>query len=159
LCLGGAEKRPTLMPIVDGRLLALDLLSSLRGGPGGLAGLGFAVGPSGPGGPGKLAEYSRKYAAIAGKNVFLGNAAGTSNADVTELTFLTDITSDDTEHVATLQNSQTNAKTRLSLDPKDASFRIMNGAEVRLEGKVISMGDREVYFRSGGQCYAISVGR
>jgi hypothetical protein len=158
LCLSSAEKRATLLPLVDGRLLALDVLSSLGGGPAGLAGLGFVVGPCGPGGPQKLAGNQRKYAAIAGKNVFLGNAAGMINADVAEVTFLTDITTSDSVREATLQNTQTNAKTRLALDSKSASFRIMNGTEVRLEGKTVSIGDREVYFRSGERCYAIRLG-
>jgi len=57
------------------RLLALDVLSGLRGGPVGLAGLAFVVGPSGPVGPGKLAETPRKYAAIAGRNVFKSKPA------------------------------------------------------------------------------------
>jgi hypothetical protein len=159
LCLTGAEKRPTLLPIVDARALALDVLSSLRGGPVWLAGLRFMVGAGGPGASERLAETPRKYAAIAGKNLFLGNASGTATADVAELVFLTDITSSDTSREATLQNTETKAKTRLTLDAQNGTFRIMNGAAVRVEGKVVSITDREVYFRSAGQCYAIGLGK
>src|SRR5262249_33960086 len=76
LCLDGAEKRTTLLPVVDTRLLAADVFCRLRGGPLSLVGPAFAAGLSGPRGPGKLAERPRKYVVIAGRNVFLGNAAG-----------------------------------------------------------------------------------
>jgi hypothetical protein len=155
LCLNGAEKRPTLLPIVDRWLLALDLLSGLRGGPLRLAGLPFFVGP---GGPGKLAEFPRKYAAIAGKNVFLGNAAGTSGLDVAQLVSLTDITTNgEGGREANLHDGL--GKTRVVLGAKNASFRFMNGGEVRVEGKIVSIGDRVVYFRSGEQYYAIHLGQ
>jgi hypothetical protein len=157
LCLSGAEKRLTLLPVVDRWLLA-DLLSGLSGGPLRLAGLAFFVGPSGPGGPGKLAELPRKYAAIAGKNVFLGNAAGTSELDVAQLVSLTDITTNgEGGREANLHNGL--GKTRVVLSAKNASFRIMSGGEVRVEGKMVGIGDRVVYFRSGEQYYAIHLGQ
>lgn len=157
LCLDGAERRTTLLPIVDGRLLALDVLSGLRGGPTGLAGLAFVVGPAGPGAPGNLAEAARNYAAIAGKNVFLGNATATGGVDVAQLVFLTDITVSGDAREANLHNLD--SKTRVPLDAANTIFRILSGGEVRVEGTIVRIADRDVYFRSGERYYAIKLGQ
>ena len=95
--------------------------------------------------------------AIAGKNVFLGNAAGASGQDVAQLVYLSDITDSEGTRKASFHNAQ--AKKRLVLDVKNANFRIMTGAEVRVEGKIVHIGDRKVYFRSGDKHYAIQLGQ
>ena len=91
--------RAQLLPGVDRRLLALDTVSVLQGGPAALALVPFAAGPTGPLGPHVLAHPPKEYANIAGKNIFTGPSRFLVErdgpaVDVTRFVHLTSITSD-----------------------------------------------------------------
>jgi hypothetical protein len=100
LVVNGADKRETLMPIIDNRLRGTDLLAGLQNCPTGLGALLWAVGPFGPHGPGILAQPERDYSAMSAKNIFFGPPRSAQAArPVTQLedlrhTILTDITYD-----------------------------------------------------------------
>jgi hypothetical protein len=101
LVVAGADKRATLMPVMDRRLAAVDALTALSSGPTGLGQLLWTAGPFGPHGPGVLADSERDYRAMSAKNIFFGppGAAATPKPNETPLeplrhTILTDITTD-----------------------------------------------------------------
>jgi hypothetical protein len=161
LSLSDVKSRPSLLPGIDPRLLALEVVTNLRGGPGGVATVPWAIGTAGPLGPRILADPPRHYAAIAGKNIFTGRAPGPANeVDVTQLVHLTDITRSDNGSEACLHNGQTKTDIRLGLDGAYQTFRILDSrGELRVQGKVVRIEDREVIFRSGEHYYSIQLGK
>jgi hypothetical protein len=166
LVLAGAEKRTTLLPGPDRRLLLIETASVLQGGPAMLALVPWRVGPTGPLGPRRLATARREYAAIAGKNIFYGGAAAPEQAaeavDVTQYVFLTDITRNDRRTEANLYNRYDNHRTRLRASAGFDSFRILDDhGDTVVQGTVVQINveAREVVFRVGEKYYTLHVGQ
>jgi hypothetical protein len=165
LSITGAGNRPYLLPNVEPRLLILDSLAALTGGPAGTAAVvhaGWAAGPTGPNGPGTLAEPSRHYAAVADKNIFLGSLQpeGKNDVDVTRFVHLTDITKDDRRWEAFLYDRYNNRKTRLRAEAGFDSFRITDDAgEAVVHGKVVRIEARDLVFRVNDKYYGVHVGQ
>lgn len=163
LVVAGAEKRPTLYPRIDRRLLALDLGVAIRGGPTGLALVPWAIGPAGPLGSTRLALPDREYAAIAGKNIFFGPPPPrerTNAVDVTEFVHLTDITRNERKTEAFLYDRYNNRTTRLRASAGFNAFRVLdNDGEVLVQGTVVQVEEREVVFKVGEKYYTIHVGQ
>src|SRR6202011_4890037 len=92
----GADNHAYLLPNVDQRLLAIDAAAALQRGPSGLGLALLAAGPTGPLGPGTLARPARNYAALAGKNIFVGFPSAKERTgeevEVSPFVYLTDIT-------------------------------------------------------------------
>jgi hypothetical protein len=168
LIVGGVESRPYLLPL-DRRVLALETAAALRHGPGGLGWLLAAAQPSGPLGPRVLAEPARQYASIADKNIFYGppppappppTRQTPPSIDMTQFTFLTDITRSETRTEAFFYDRYNNTRTRIRHSAGFDSFRIRdNNGDTLVQGKVVRIDDRDVLFQAGGQYYAVHVGQ
>lgn len=77
LIVHGATKRPKTMLGIDERMVALNTFVQLRRGPGGIALIPWAVGPTGPKAPPALRDKpsprsDKDYLAMANKNIFTG---------------------------------------------------------------------------------------
>jgi hypothetical protein len=161
LVLAGAEKRSTLLPGVDRRLLIVDVLTGLLQGQPGLALAIWASGPTGPAGPGVLAEPPRRYAAIARENIFFGQPQELpkSVVDVTRFVNLTDITHGDKRTEAFLYDVYNNKETRLRAERGFDSFRVeQEEGKEGLRGKVIRILDRDLLLEINGKYYKMHVG-
>jgi hypothetical protein len=165
LIVTGAEDRAQLMPEVDRRLVALDALATWRGGPGSLALVPWAAGPTGPLGPRVLAEPQRQYASIAAKNIFFGRAPAAERVtgnefDSLQNVYLTTITRNDRRTEAFLYVRFSNRRVRLRASAGFDTFRIQDGqGETLLHGKVIRIDDRDVLFKVDDAYYSIHVGQ
>ena len=117
LIVTGVENRPQLLPNVPSRLLVLDTVAALGGGPTGLAVAAWAAGPGGPLGPGMLAEPERDYTAVAARNIFFGRQAMPARSneygDVLRFIHLTDITRTEKKLEAFLYGRSDKRRTRL----------------------------------------------
>jgi len=171
LVMQGADARVYLTP-VDQRLLVMEALNGMRRGPAGLALLPAVAGPGGPQGPRKLADNTRQYASIAGKNIFFGPPPPpptvekappppVDKTDVTQFVFVTDITHDASKSEAFLFDHYSKSpKTRLRASPGFDTFRIRDAqGETVLQGKVVRLAERDVIFLANGKHYAWHVGQ
>ncbi|HMC65402.1 MAG TPA: hypothetical protein VKI65_10730 [Gemmataceae bacterium] len=161
LIVTGVENRPQLLPNVPSRLLVLDTVAALGGGPTGLAVAAWAAGPGGPLGPGMLAEPERDYTAVAARNIFFGRQAMPARSneygDVLRFIHLTDITRTENKLEAFLYGRSDKSRTRLW---PSMPFSILGAeGETVLRGIVVRIDDRDVYFRADGRFYAIHVGQ
>jgi hypothetical protein len=167
LVLSGADKRNQLLPAVDWKLAAVDVVTDLCNGPTGLMVIPWAVGPTGPLGPGILASSSRQYGSIAAKDIFFGPKEVQQDTEqvldkieTTENVYLTDITHTGNKVEAFFYVQYDNSKTRLRPTTGFDSFRIRNGKGVTLaQGKVVRIDERDLIFRSGEKYYSIHVGQ
>jgi hypothetical protein len=164
IVLADGQKRDQLLPVLDRRLAAINIAASLQGGPGALALVPFAIGPTGPLGPGHLATTEREYAAITGKNVFFGPPVETDRSgdivDVTQYVHLTDITHTVSKVEAFLYDRYNNKKTRLRTSAGFNSFKVQdNQGNTLVSGKVLRMADREIIFQVGDKHYSMHVGQ
>lgn len=163
LVLAQAQKRSSLLPSIDRRLLGLDLGIAIRGGPTGLALVPWAIGPTGLLGPQQLAVPEREYASIAGKNIFYGPPPPrdrSNTVDVTEFVRLTDITQSERKTEAFLYDRYNNRTTRLRLSVGFAAFTVFDSdGKLAIRGTVVQMSDREVVFRVDDKYYAMHVGQ
>jgi hypothetical protein len=165
LVVNNATPRPYL-PYVDRRLVAIDTLTNLRGGPGGLGLALVTAGPAGNLGPPPLAVPHRRYEDVASnKNVFFPPEEKTeSDIEVTRFVYLTDITHNDQdahghEHEAWLYDRTSNLSTRLRVRRGFDSFRITDDkGETLVRGTVLRLDSSDVYFTADGKYYAIHVG-
>jgi hypothetical protein len=161
IVVSGAENRSYLLPSVDRRLLALDVVSALRGGPAGFALIPWAVGPTGPRGPGVLAQPGRHYADIAKKNIFLGSSQSTrapEYGEVVNFIHLTDITHNDRLTEAFFYDRANRRWIRLRAETGFDTFRVLdNEGETLLSGKVIRLDNRDLIFRVDKNYYSIHV--
>ncbi|MBL8794196.1 MAG: hypothetical protein JNM56_09840 [Planctomycetia bacterium] len=171
LVLQGADPRAYLAP-VDQRLLVMDALNGMRRGPVGLSLVPAVAGPGGPLGGRKLAETSRQYASIAGKNIFYGPPPPpvvvekappppTDKTDVTQYVVVTDITHEANKVEAFYLNHYSGGpKTRMRASPGFDTFRIRDAqGETVVQGKVLRLADRDVIFLANGKHYAWHVGQ
>jgi hypothetical protein len=163
LVVDGAEKRPTLLPGLDRRFVAVDVVTALGHGLAGLALVPWAVGPTGPVGPGTLAQRARDYAAIADKNIFFGNQRTVvqekdTPLDPTRFVRLIDITHNDDRTQALLYDRYNNRYIRLRTDSGSGydTFGIEDErGETALRGKVMRIDQRDLIFRVDDNYYSI----
>lgn len=153
-----AEPRTTLLPGIDRRLLAADVVAGMRRGPTGLGTLLHTVGPVGPLGPGVLARAPGEYISILDKNVFMGRPPvvadstedrGEPLVEESRFTFLTDITRTDRRTEATMYDRYNNRITRLRASPGFNRFSLLQAKDgsTILHGTVVRIEEREVIFR------------
>lgn len=162
LVVNGAEVR-SYLPFIDRRLMVLDTVSNLRGGPLGL-GLGlWEVGPGGKLAPTPLARSEGRYADIPGKNIFYPAAEEQEkgpSVDVARFVYLTDITQDDRRSQAFLYDRYNNRSTRLRASRGFDSFRVVDDqGKTVARGKILRMTERDVYFEADEKYYVIHVGQ
>jgi hypothetical protein len=165
LVVNGTEPR-TYLPYVDRRLLAIDTLNNLRGGPFGLGMALLTAGPTGSHVPTVLAPQHRQYEDIVAKNVFYPKEVGAQDdIDVTQYYYLTDITDNDQpahghEHEAVLYDRADNKTQHLRSSRGFSDFKIRDSrGEVLVSGTVLKLGERDVYFSADGKYYALHVGQ
>jgi hypothetical protein len=175
LIVTGAERRPTNLLGVDGRLLALSGLSALRGAPPAIALVPAVLSPTGPLASRWVARElpSRNHADLARKNIFLGpltyadlremqpaEPAG-GPIDVTKYTYLTDITLGEPRKEAWLYIRSSKKQVRLRNSLGFNTFRIKDEKEEEtlLSGRVVQIEARDVYFTVGNNYYVIHVGQ
>jgi hypothetical protein len=111
-----------------------------------------------------LAKSSRNYAAIAGKNIFLGPADRPElpePIEVTEWVKLTDISESGGRWEAFLFDVYNNRNTRLRLDRGFDTFRILDDeGEYVVRGKLERLDNsRELIFSEDGKYYRMHVGQ
>jgi hypothetical protein len=164
LIVNGAPDRHYLLPNIDRRLVAADLMMALRGGPSGLGWMLWAAGPTGLGGPGNLAQPSRHYTAIANKNIFLGPPAETPKItepiEVARFVYLTKISHDSQYQEASLWDQINLRITRLRCAPGFDQFRITDDdGEVVVQGKVLRISERDLVFGVGNRYYMMHIGQ
>lgn len=161
LVVTGVDKRPQLMPTLDRRSGAVDVVSALCGLPTRLGSLAWAVGPAGPGGPGLLADPPRDYAAIAQKNIFFGPATPQAappaptdpRYELPNVAFLTSITIDfgrtPPRAEAALYDRATNRKERLRTSPGYNQFALVQSSQgaTLVHAEVKRIDERELVFR------------
>lgn len=160
LVMNGAEKRPRLLPEVDRRLVALDVLTTLLQGPGALALVPWTVSPAGALGPGLLAHAPEAYALIPAKNIFFGHGSDQKEEiEVAQFVYLTDIIRSGRKVEAHLYNRYDNIEERLRAAPGLNLFHIPNDRDEQgPEARVMRLDDRDMYFRVGEAVYVIHVG-
>ncbi len=171
LIVKGADARGQNVAGVDERLVELDVLSVLRGGPAGLALVPWALGPSGPFAQRQLASLAarRDYSIIARNNVFVGERPPVKRpdpeemedpADMKQFTYLIGISINGIRAEAYLRNRYTNKYIRLRSSSIFNKFTITDefGERVVMEGKVRKIDAREVYFEYRGEIYRLHVG-
>jgi hypothetical protein len=165
LLVTGAEDRAQLLPEPDRRAAVLDAVAALRGGPGGLGLVPWASGPSGPLGPGVLAVPPRQYAAIARRNVFFNQPAApverpAEEVQVTQFVYLTDITHTEKGAEAFLYDRYNNRRIRLRASAGFNTFRLRDSqGETLVQGKVLTIEDRDLTFQVDEAKYTIHVGQ
>jgi hypothetical protein len=196
LIVNEAIRRPTNLLGPDERLVALDVLTGMRGGPTGLALLPWAVGPLGPLGPTQLAQKTkvlppmpaigkapakkaqvvleppwRNYEDIARKNVFFGASptapkwdrpvTASEEALVKQHVFLDEIRDNSKVLEAFLRNRLTDHNNRLRMTRGFDTFRIrdLEDKTTLVDGKVLRIEDRDVYFQEGDSIYVIHIGQ
>jgi hypothetical protein len=173
LVVTGAERRPTNLLGVDHRLLALDALTVLRRGPAAIALVPSVAGPTGLLGKQLLAANAppdRTYDDIAKKNIFQGQpeadrGGGYSNPggpiDVTRYTFLTSTNIGEKGPEAFYYIRTSNRWTRLRESLGFNAFQVKDedGQQVLVDGKVVRIESRDVYFRVGNDYYKIHIGQ
>jgi hypothetical protein len=162
LVVAGAERRSTLLQVLDNRLAAVYGAMALRGGLAGLALVPAVTGPTGPVGPGTLAQPKRSYAAIARKNIFYGETdqRPIEEVEVTQFVHLTDISQNHKRWEAWLYDRLNNRRQRLRSEPGFNSFRVLDEkGETAVRGVVIRIDSRDLIFRVDSNYYSIHVGQ
>jgi hypothetical protein len=150
------DNREFLLPNIDRRLLAVDVVTALKGAPG----LGLAAWGARPSG---LATPARNYAAVARKNIFIGPPAvatkKTDFADVTECVHLTDITKNRAICEANLYDRLNNQTTPLRTNTGMDQFRITDlEGNIVVLGKVLKILPQDLIFQANERFYMLHVG-
>jgi hypothetical protein len=155
----GVDNRPYLLPNIDRRLVAVDALTALRGGPSGLAWLTWAIGPTGSQGPGVLATKPRKYSSIAAKNIFLGMPDKEEIIETTRYVFLSQIVTGERYNSAYFYNRYYDQYPELGSRPgsNQAVIRSSSGEAV-ITIKAVRIDPRDVVFSVGDKYYTIHIG-
>lgn len=171
--LPGAFARDFLPAMVDKRIWALEVLSSMNGLPAGLALGPSMLAPTGIFGGHKLAEpngQNRDYLAIVQKNPFgglvnpaalpAGTVSSTPDRDVLKDVELTLITTNAIATEALLHNKITNTYTKLRAEGGRDQFEIRDeNHRLVLKGKVVSITPRRLTFQTEGKSYNLDVGQ
>ncbi|MBV9124314.1 MAG: hypothetical protein JO112_13225 [Planctomycetes bacterium] len=165
LILNGAANRSYLLPNIDERFLAVDVVGALKHGPVGLGLASWAAGPTGPLGPDILARPARNYTAIAKKNIFFGPPAPVQRnteqvVEVSPFVYLTDITKTNQNYEAFLYDRYDNRRTRLLTQTGYNSFRVSDSAgNIVVQGKIVQMDERNIIFQADGKYYQLHIGQ
>jgi hypothetical protein len=162
LIVTGVQSRTRLLPEIDRRLVALDVIAGMAQAPVGLGLAGHLLGPTGPLGPGVLAEPARKYDAIATRDIFFGQPAQApvDNVDVTRFWYLTDITQNDRRTEAFFYDRYGPKRTRLRAEAGFDSFWIRDEqGDTKVRGKVIKIDRRDLVFKANDNYYTMHVGQ
>lgn len=161
LVVQGADKRTSLMPTRDRRLLAADAFAAMSGGPTGLGAMLWAAGPFGPHGPGVLADPERDYSALAAKDIFFGppvrQTAQQNQTEVEALRFTTlneifvDPGRSPPRYSAMLYDVSSNDKSRLRTLGGFNTFPLVrnNQGITLVHGEVLRIDYRSIVFRVG----------
>jgi hypothetical protein len=165
LILNGTDNRSHLLPNVNQRLLAVDVLvlNAQRSGAVGLAGIAWAVGPAGPLSPGSLAQPPRQYAAMADKNIFFGNQKAPvvkqrDSLDPTRFVHLVSITHNHEYTEASFYDQYNNRYINLRTDSGYDTFKIDDDrGETAVHGKVMLIDQRNLVFRVDDIYYSVHV--
>lgn len=172
LIVNDAPPRETVMG-VDDRLVWLDGLAGMRGGPAGLALLPWAIGPTGPLAERKLAAERPRYDYddLLRKNIFQGGTTRppppepprvveNTGPDMRQFTQLILTTEDDRQAQALLRNRYTNDTTWLRSRRGLNSFWIYDesGEKAVMRGWVLKITQGDVFFHVDGYLYCIHVG-
>jgi hypothetical protein len=167
LSLPKAVNRDFLTALPGAPLLAIDVFTALKGGP------GFALGPwlatpTGAHGAQKLAALinaERDYRRLILKNVFVGLTsqqwdAPSANRDILRYVQLTSITANIIVTEATLYNRRTGRFITLRDEGGFNTFEISdeNGVQV-LKGTVKTVATQDVVIEVNGKHYAIHIGQ
>lgn len=162
LIVNGVDNRPYLLPNIDRRLAAIDAVTALRGGPSGLAWAAWSLGPTGPNGPGTLATRTRKYASIAGKNIFVGKQEERPEEiiDTTRHVFLTHIVLNDTAHEAYFNDRWRDRERKLTNQPGGNQIAVSNKSDDSfITVRSVQIDARDVIFKVGERYYSIHLGQ
>jgi hypothetical protein len=149
LIVNGSGNRALLWTTNDRWMPMLESLCGLQIGGQGLAMAAWVAGPSGPYGPGVLAQPSRDYAALAGKDIFIGTQAvaeqlGQPDWIAPRFTRIVDITRNDQKLESSLFDVYNNRRFRLRDSSgfntfpliKDGQGRpVVNGQVVRIDAE------------------------
>jgi hypothetical protein len=162
LIVDGAPPREQLLPNVDPRLVAEDVVAALKGAPVGLGLALWAAGPTGPRGPGALATSERKYDDITRKDIFFGPTPKKTNPDK-DWPYLDHVVlvmrSQGRKHEATLWDQSSNRFIRLREDSVFHEFTVRDGSgELLFKGEVVKITERDVFFKSHGLYYRMHMG-
>lgn len=159
LIVAGATKRQQSLTGVDDRLVMVDAVIAMQGGPAGLALVPWAAGPTGPVGKQKLAmlDSQRQYRTISEKSIFEGfkppiikdEGPPDPGPDMARYTYLSYIKMSDIRGEAWLYNRLTQHEIRLRVSRIFGKFKILaeDGETVQLEGNVVKIDSRNVYFQ------------
>ncbi len=162
LIVTGADNRGYLLPNIDRRLVAIDAVTALRGGPAGLAWATWALSPTGLSGPGVLATRERKYASIAGKNIFIGNPTEDRPEiiDTTKYVYLTHIVQGDRYHEAYFYDRFNARQRQVRNQPglNQATISDTSGDSF-ITIKAVQIDPRDLIFSVGENHYSIHVGQ
>jgi hypothetical protein len=163
LVVKGAGNRPTVLPGIDQRLLAIDTVTALRPGTSGLGLALWGAGPTGPVGPRTLAQPTRDYLAILSKDIFMGPAPPSgreaATVEVVRQVFLNSITDNGRGFEGTLYDRWNNERQRIRVSAGFDSFRVFNGeGEALVRGKVVGIDEKDVLVLVEGKYYNLHIG-
>jgi hypothetical protein len=167
LVLPDAEARESLLPLPDSRILGIESIAALQGGPGGLALAPWLLGPTGPAATRKLAAQfcvDREYDRLAAKNIFVGLAPPSRKpaAASVKLDFirLTSIVVGDKITEASLHNAQTNQRIRLRTEGEMNRLQIRgSGGQPIFQATVVAISQRKLLLRAGAGYGIVRVGQ
>ncbi|HLN27766.1 MAG TPA: hypothetical protein VK395_08475 [Gemmataceae bacterium] len=165
LVLNGAESRPYLLPNINRTLLAIDILTLLRGGAP-LAQVPWSAGPAGPLGPRRL-KRPQEYAVIAARDIFhspvpviAATKPAAEKLEMTRFVFLTDIAHTDNIWEAFFYNHHNQGNFRVCAKAGSESFQVQdNLGNIALRGKVVRIGKRDVVFEVDNKYFSIHIGQ
>jgi hypothetical protein len=169
LTLANATNREFLAALPGAPLLAIDVLTALKGGPAGLALGPWLATPTGLHGARKLAAQvnaERQYTRLADKNVFIGlqppsivNGPGRADREVLKWVQLTGITSNIFATEAILLSRRTGKTYTLRAEGGFDSFEIHDRDDrLVLKGTVKAVTDHDIVIQVEGKYYAVHVG-
>jgi hypothetical protein len=164
LVVKGAGSRPTVLPGIDGRLLAIDTVTALRHGTPGLGLALWGAGPTGPVGPRTLAQPTRDYLTILSKDVFMGpsppSGRDAATVEVVRQVFLNSITDNGKGFEGALYDRYNNERQRIRAAAGFDSFRVFNGeGEALVRGKVVRIDEKDVLVLVEGKFYNMHIGQ
>jgi hypothetical protein len=171
MIVGRSEGRPNNLLGIDPRMVALDGIAALQGGPTGLALVPWVVGPTGPVAQRRLeGEMAhRYYSDIARRNPFVGASKPPPpreepDADIEVAEYVRLDTTNVDGREAFLRNLIfKTSPIRIRAVPRSGydTFRVMNEnrSKTILRGKVLRIDQRDVYFQVKEDIYGIHIGQ
>ncbi len=164
LILSGADNHNYLLPNINSQYLVADTLAAMGGKPMGMGLALWALGPTGPHGPGVLAERSRNYQAILGKDIFFGPPTVVPSKTAEELDYmqlvkLTDITRTAEFREATLYQWFDEKTARLRTTMGHNQYRLVDEkGHLVLQFNVVKILDQDMILQVEDRYYSMHVG-